>query len=336
MQNYIYDNSWTQELEDLIGVDKAKPLIMEMFYKHGLRAYDVISTKDVAYDKNDEMIEVFQHKYMMTLDGLPYCQVYVNELRDGKLQYCFYSPFFEKERGRDRDDKRTVRASKISGLMRMLEKYKCVQDDPLEVFGKGTFNYAVSSTVSELTKGARGNRSSLHSTEQFEILNAYMTGNKLPTDKHEKYKKVFDIWHEEVETERHAVAKAQSLYGNEFYVIAESKAKGICIGKAKVIFKSTDSIMDTNVEITDGFQRVASLDELTDIDDVKSFITMYKVYMESQTDKAYRIKQMPEGKIIVSDSGYFPDMEYYSTSANYSVSNFSMNVLILPIGTSTN
>ena len=336
MRNYIYDNSWTQEIEDLIEVDKAKPLIMEMFYKHGLRAYDVISTKGVTYDKDDEMIEVFQHKYMMTLDGLPYCQVYVEELRDNKIQYCFYSPFFEKERGRDRDDKRTVRASKISGLMRMLEKYKCVQDDPLEVFGKGTFHYAVSSTVSELTKGARGNRSSLHSTEQFEILNAYMTGNKLPTDKHEKYKKVFDIWHEEVETERHAVAKAQSLYGNEFYVIAESKAKGICIGKAKITFKSYDSIMDTNVEITDGFQRVTSLDELTDIDDVKSFMTMYKVYMESQTDKAYRIKQMPEGKLIVADSGYFPDMEYYSTSANYSVSNFSMNVLILPIGATTN
>jgi hypothetical protein len=119
-------------------------------------------------------------------------------------------------------------------------------------------------------------------------------------------------------------------------VIAESKAKGICIGKAKITFKSYDSIMDTNVEITDGFQRVTSLDELTDIDDVKSFMTMYKVYMESQTDKAYRIKQMPEGKLIVADSGYFPDMEYYSTSANYSVSNFSMNVLILPIGATTN
>lgn len=339
MRNYIYDNSWTQELEDLIEADKAKPLIMEMFYKHGLRAYDVVSTKDVAYDKDDEMIEVFQHKYMMTLDGLPYCQVFVEEVgKVGKnmVQYCFYSPFFEKGRGRDRDDKRTVRASKISGLMRMLEKYKCVQDDPLEVFGTGTFNYAVSSTVSELTKGARGNRSSLHSTEQFEILNAYMTGNKLPTDKQEKYKKVFDIWHEEVETERHAVAKAQSLYGSEFYVLAESKAKGICIGKAKINFKSEDSITDMKVEITDGFQRVASLDELTDIDDVKSFMTMYKVYMESQMDKAYRIKQMPEGKLIVSDSGYSPDMEYYCTSANYSVPNFSMNVLVLPIGTSTN
>ena len=336
MRNYIYDNSWTQELEDLIEVDKAKPLIMEMFYKHGLRAYDVISTKGLTYDKDDEMIEYIHHKYMMTLDGLPYCQVYVDELRDGKLQYCFYSPFFEKERGRDRDDKRTVRASKISGLMRMLEKYKCVQDDPLEVIGVGTFNYAVSSTVSELTKGSRGNRSSLQSTEQFEILNAYMTGNKLPTDKHEKYKKVFDIWHEEVETERRAVAKAQSLYGNEFYVLAESKAKGICIAKAKFTFKSEDSIMESKVEITDGFQRVASLDELTDIDDVKSFMTMYKVYMESQPDKAYRIKQMPEGKLIVADSGYFPDMEYYCTSANYSVSNFSMNVLILPIGASSN
>jgi len=329
MKNYIYDNSWTQELEDLIEADKAKPLIMEMFYKHALRVYDVISVKDVKYDKDDNAIEYYQHKYMMTLDGLPYCQVYVENIVNDKIQYCFYSPYFEKERGRDRDDRRTVRASKISGLMRMLDKYECVQDDPLKIIDAGVFRYAVSSTLSELTKTIRESNRRLNSKQQFEILNAYMTGVKLPIDKHDTYNKMFDIWAKEVETERHATEKVRELYGNEFYVLIESSAKGICLGKAKVTFPSGDDIELTEgkVEITDGFQRVLSLDEINNIDDLKSFITMYKVCLESHK---------PEDKLIVAGNGYFSDLEFYTTSSHYNVPNFNMRVLVVPIGATTN
>ena len=325
MKNYIYGNSWTQELEDLIEVDKAKPLIMEMFYKHGLRAYEVITT-------NGEMVGCFKHKYMLTLDGLPYCQVYVEELRDNKVQYCFFSPYFEKARGRDLSDKRTIRASKISGLMRMLDKYKCVVDDPIKIIGQNTLGQALSSAFAELMKGSKGYRRSFLPSEQFDVLQAYMTGTKLPIHEHEDIKNMFDMWCKEVETERHALEKVQTLYGsNEFYVLAETEANGICIGKAKFTFKAPDSIRDNTLEITDSFQRVASIHDLEGIDDLKSFMVMYKIYTESREDMKYRISRKPKDKLIVPDSGYIKDMECYASSVNYSVSNFSMNVLIVCI-----
>lgn len=334
MQNYIYDNSWTQELEDLIEKDLAKPLIMEMFYKHGLRAYDVVSTKGIAlHGDEDEMIEVTNHKYMMTLDGLPYCQVFVERVGKDKVQYCFYSPYFEKERGRDKNDKRTVRASKISGLMRMLEKYKCVKDDPLDVIGRDSITYAVSSTVNEAMRDVKNNSRYFGPKEQYAVLNAYMTGTKLPTNKHEEIKKVFDIWYKEVETERHANEKARLLYGNEFYVLAETKSHGICIGKAKINFKTDEVLMDRDVEVTDGFQRVASLDDLDDIDDLKPILTMYKVYMEGHPDYNRRIR---EGKVLITMNGYQPDLNVYGSSANYSAGEFAMNIMIVPIEATTN
>lgn len=334
MKNYIYDNAWTQELEDLIEADLAKPLIMEMFYKHGLRAYDVTPIKTYEFNEETESSETkLNYKYMMTLDGLPYCQVYAVKVGKDKLQYCYYSPYFEKERGADRDDKRTVRASKISGLMRMLEKYKCVKDDPLDIIGKDTITYAVSSTVNELMREVKNNSRHFGVKEQYAVLNAYMTGNKLPTDKHEEIKKLFDIWHKEVETERHANEKVKSLYGNEFYILAESKSAGICIGKAKINFKTDEVLMDREVEVTDGFQRVASLDELNDIDDLRPLLTMYKVYIEGHPDLSRRVR---EGKVITSMNAYLPDLEIFGTSSNYSAGDFAMNILIVPIGATTN
>lgn len=335
MQNYIYDNSWSQELEDLIEKDLAKPLIMEMFYKHGLRAYDVTEFKSYEFDEEENHTEtITSHKYMMTLDGLPYCQVFVERVGKGKVQYCFYSPYFEKERGRDKTDKRTVRASKISGLMRMLEKYKCVQDDPLDVIGRDAITYAVSSTMNEGMREVRNlSNRDFRSKDQYAVLNAYMTGTKLPTDKHEEMKKVFDNWYKEVETERHAIEKVKSLYGNEFYVLAESKSAGICIGKAKINFKTDEISMDREVEVTDGFQRVTSLDELNGIDDLRALLTMYKVYIEGHPDYSRRMR---ENKMLVSLNGYISDLEVYTTSTNYSAGEFAMNILMVPIATSTN
>jgi hypothetical protein len=333
MQNYIYDNSWSQELEDLIEKDLAKPLIMEMFYKHGLRVYDVTEFKPYEPFNEDTGSETnYNYKYMMTLDGLPYCQVFVEKVGKDKVQYCFYSPYFEKERGKDKTDKRTVRASKISGLMRMLEKYKCVKDDPLDVIGREAITYAVTSTVNDAMREVKNNSRYFGAKEQYAVLNAYMTGTKLPTNKHEEIKKVFDIWHKEVETERHANEKARSLYGNEFYILAESKSHGICIGKAKINFKTDEVLMDRDVEVTDGFQRVASLDDLDDIDDLKPILTMYKVYMEGHPDYSRRIR---EGKVLVSTTGYNPDLEVYGASANYSAGEFAMNILMIPIGATT-
>ena len=37
MKNYIYDRMWSQELEDAIEQDKVKPLIMELYYKYGMK-----------------------------------------------------------------------------------------------------------------------------------------------------------------------------------------------------------------------------------------------------------------------------------------------------------
>ena len=332
MKNYIYDNMWTQELEDMIENDKAKPLIMEMFYKHGFRVYDAKAYTDwnqtyAELKEEDYTQERRTNKFMLTLDGLPYCQVYVDEVAQGKIEYCFYSPYFEKERGKDSIDKKTIRSAKISGLMRMLEKYNCVQDSPEKIITSDNMHYIPSAVASHLIRNSGLPSKPIHSqSQQYEVLEAYMTGKQLTVEKEDELKKLFDIWAKEVETERHAVSKVQLMFGNEFYLVVETGSDGICYGKLKFNFDK-DSVRGANYEVTDSFQRVKSMDDVDD--ELKSALTMYKIWSESNVPEHYRTK----GQIICSDTGYIKDLEMVVTSGRYGSDVFSMRLLAIPLET---
>lgn len=326
MKNYIYESMWTQELEDLIENDKAKPLIMEMFYKHGFRVYQVI--KQSVGGLNDD--ERFINKFMLTLDGLPYCQVYVDNMTDN-TNYCFCSPFYEKERGRDRMDKSTIQSSKISGLMRMLDKYKCVVDTPERVIGTDAIYYIPATVERELLKDEPRGKPDCTNTEQYEVLKAYMTSTKLPEDKHTAMKNMFDKWTKTMETERHAVEKVQSMFGKDFYILGETSCEGICVGKARIMYKDSTSLRNVPYEITDSFQRVKSLDELEGHDDLKAAVVMYKVWMESNLSPHYQIKN----KTLCNEIGYINELDVVSsgTHRGYMFEPFNINLLAIPIET---
>jgi hypothetical protein len=332
MKNYIYDAMWTQELEDTIENDKARPLIMEMFYKHGLRAYevDVVTKWGQSYSElNEEAYqgEIRINRFMLTLDGLPYCQVYVEEVTKGKTDYCFYSPYFEKERGRDRQDKRTIRSAKISGLMRMLDKYKCVQDSPEKVLGQDPMWYIPATTSSLIRRMTKvPDRPAFPQEQQYEVLKAYMTGDKLTMEKQDEYKKLLDIWTQQVQTEQHTVNKVRSMFGNDFYLVIETPSEGICYGKAKFNFEG-DGLKQSSYEITDSFQRVKSLDDVDDI--LKTALTMFKVWEESNTPSHYKVKD----KLLSLNTGYIPDLEMVLATGNHSRDNFGMNFLAIPMET---
>ena len=332
MKNYIYDNMWTQELEDTIENDKAKPLIMEMFYKHGFRVYDAEAYTNWGQSYAELKEEFYNqekriNKFMLTLDGLPYCQVYVDEVAQGKTEYCFYSPYFEKERGRDQQDKRTVRSAKISGLMRMLEKYGCVQDSPEKIITSDSMHFIPSSVGTHIIRNSGLPSKPIHSQlQQYEVLEAYMTGKRFTVEKDDELKKLFDIWAKEVETERHAVSKVQLMFGNEFYLVIETGGDGICYGKIKFNFDK-DSIRGATYEVTDSFQRVKSIDDVDD--EIKPALTMYKIWSESNVPEHYQNK----GKIISNDTGYIKDLEMVVTAGRYGSDDFSMRFLAIPLET---
>jgi hypothetical protein len=137
MKPYIFAECYDEALENLIENDRAKPLIEEMFYQYGLKVMHSIPLlrvkygKDVTYVSNFELatsVDVISHAFILTLDGLPYCAVYVADL--DKPTYCYYSLFYHKDRAKyGNDDRGTLRSIHIDSLLKNIDKNKAMPCD---------------------------------------------------------------------------------------------------------------------------------------------------------------------------------------------------------------
>ena len=334
MKNYIYEPMWTQDLEDMIEADKARPLIMEMFYKYGLRVYAVTSSATMLewIEGEEKKVTKSRLRYMMTLDGLPYCQVYANEHSDGKVDYCFYSPYFEKQRGRDRNDKRTIRASKISGLMRMLDKYSCVMDSPERVLEPSSIKNAGGNMYYRISENTRHNPvPNIDKDNVMLLAKAYFNGEKLKPEANQQIKEWFDKRTEWEHTERQSSDRVKSTLGNEFYILAESYQDfGICIGKGRLNFTG-ESVRDAEFEVTDSFQRVPNISDYSNYDELKAPLTMYKIYMEDKYPSQMQLLSNINKIISNYGGGYSEDLNMLNLNMGSNSDSFSMSILVIPV-----
>jgi hypothetical protein len=219
--------------------------------------------------------------------------------------------------------------------MRILDKYKCVVDTPEAVLGTDAAYYIPNIAHQVFLREGEGkgyiSKPDFSAIQQYEVLNAYMTGTKLTVEKEAEFKNIFDIWTKSVETERHANDKVRLMYGNDFYILAETVGEGICVGKGRFRYEEyADKLMrNPPFEITDSFQRVRTLDELEGCDDLKAMITMYKVWRDSNTPAHY----ITDSMIISRDTEYIKDLDIVNSSVNrgYQFEPFNIRLLAIPI-----
>ena len=182
MKNQIYQNCYSQELENLIASSPVLPLINELFYKYGLKVFQATSIKDFykhEYRTRIEETPLHDTGFYMTLDGLPYCLAYVESNDDGELTYCFKTMNYIKERGRDDDDKRTLRSKKISSLIKSIDTKKGIT--PLEDFLGVDECQELRRTLENTIRGDSYKRNNLDSDLIHNVLKAFMS--KMSLDK---------------------------------------------------------------------------------------------------------------------------------------------------------
>jgi hypothetical protein len=100
-------------------VSAVKPLVMELNYKYGL----VIISE---HPRNDS--ETRKSFVMGYPSGVAVGEAYIADCGDHK-EFCFYTPHYEKERGRNNDDRHTFRSKKISTLMNALRTKDAVASE---------------------------------------------------------------------------------------------------------------------------------------------------------------------------------------------------------------
>jgi hypothetical protein len=307
MKRYIYEACWTQELEDEIkSTPNTKSLIEEMYYRFGLKVYE--KAKGLGATKS----------FLMTLDGLPYCEVFTEMSWNAKkeadeLTYCYYSQYYSKARGKDENDKHTLRSTKLSKLMTTLEKNNAIMPDHTHLL---TTDLLTDTMMAVKRKDIKTYKSmyDLEDTSKLQLLLEHAV-NKVPLEGEtlKGFQVILDKWIKTDHDDKQAKDKMMSMFGNEFYVIAETQEAGYAIASAKVTeFNNKES----KYELIKPFQRVMSLDDYEHIDDIRAVLTMYKLFLEGQ-DKHRFHALSPLTREYYEDINVFTTYQQYPAGSSY-------------------
>lgn len=314
MKSYMYEPMWTQQMEDVIErgyLSQTKSLIEEMFYKYGLKVYDLDERSERAY---------------MTLDGLPYCDVGAEYNSEGGITYFYHSVFYAKERGRSSEDRQTFYSNKLSSLMKVLEKKKAVAASTEEAL---CFNLS-GSIINQLERNIKNTNKSaweMDTNHMHELLKAYFGEIDRTSVSQESIvhcKSVLDQYNKADDNKRQRQERIDSFVGNGMYVIGRDAGDGYIVGKISV---GKDSNRTTTV-VEDAFHRVRSLEESPLISNLSGAIPMIKVYFEQRSGEFSFRGDEGSFKLPVTDR-YFEDIDVCTTYKT-SVSRYTQIWMAIP------
>ena len=275
---YILDGFESEELEQSLKASDVFPLIRDICHKFGLK---------VICETPTSVGMAFQ---LCLPNGMAVGKAFTRMNDDKKLEYCYRTPYYRKERGRSDEDKETLHSTKVSSLMATLSRVKAIPSVD-EMIGKKMTKLSSAREIMERAMGsAHKSTSELQADEIQALLCAFLgespNGNHITIDTI-KCKRVLDKY---VEADRVAVKKLEEVnrfFSNTFYMIGADQFGHFIVGKVKVVG-------DKQYEIVEQFKRYK---DITERDDLISVMTMTKLSYE--------------GRNVRMQNGYIPAADMY-------------------------
>jgi len=279
MSRYILAGFESEELEQVLKAANAFPLVREMCHKFGVK---VLAEAELGGGR-----QAFQ---MCLPNGMAIGKAYVQLNADNKLEYCYRTPYYKKERGSSDEDKQTLRSTKVSSLMATLNRVGAVIDIP-KLLDKKMSKLSDAKDIMEKAMGsAYKSTSELFPDEIQALLCSFLgespSGNHVAIDTL-KCKKVLDKYNEADRVRLKKLEEVGRFFHNPFYMIGADSFGHFIVGKVKVIGEK-------QYEIVEQFKRYA---DITERDDLIPVMTMTKL--------AY------EGKGHRMQNGYIPATDMY-------------------------
>jgi hypothetical protein len=275
MSRYILKGFESEELEQTIKDSRVYPLIRDLCFKFGLK---VLAESDLTGK------QAFQ---LCLTNGMAVGKAFTRTNDEGKLEYCYRTPYYKKERGSSNDDKETLRSTKVSSLMATIGRVKAIPSvDKMIEKKMGKLSDAV-----EIMQQQMGNHNKatyeLSADEIHALLCAVLgetpSGNHLTIDAI-KCKKVLDKYNEADRVRVKKLEEVDRFFRNPFYMIGADLFGHFIVGKVKVTGEK-------QYEIVEPFSRYK---DITERDDLIPVMTMTKLTYEDK----YR---MQNGYIPVAD-----------------------------------
>jgi hypothetical protein len=279
MSRYILAGFESEELEQVLKAANAFPLIREMCHKFGVKVLDECELGGGR--------QAFQ---LCLPNGMAIGKAYAQLNADNKLEYCYRTPYYKKERGSSDEDKQTLRSTKVSSLMATLNRVGAVIDTT-KLLDKKMNKLSDAKDIMEKAMGTSYKSSSEFAANEIQaLLCAFLgetpNGNHLTIDTL-KCKKVLDKYNEADRVASKKLEEVDRFFHNPFYMIGADSFGHFIVGKVKVIGEK-------QYEIVEQFKRYA---DITERDDLIPVMTMTKLAYEG---KGHRLQ-----------NGYIPAADMY-------------------------
>lgn len=297
MSRYLLneDIAWETMLES----DPVFPLVRELSFKYGLKVFNI------HQDNCD------RNFYMSFANGFPVCKVWAYKDSSG-VKYCYRSPHYQKERGRDSADRETLHSLKLSTLMGTIKKNKVIptmESATMQV--KRMWDTAIGQRL-----GTLGNDSKDTYGVTPEMAHALMRSYLGESPSTPNYildrdicKKLLDKYEraDKIKEEKQELVK--SAYHNPFYVVGADSNHDLLVAKVKrVLVDEPNSNRKTvDFEFVQDFKRVKNLEEFPE---VLPITVMFKASTEGNFREVF-------GGFIPRTDCYYSDLEVSTISHTY-------------------
>jgi len=279
MSRYILAGFESEELEQSLRASPVFPLVREMCHKFGLK---VLAEVDIGGGRQS-----FQ---LCHTNGMAVGKAFTRTNDDSKLEYCYRTPYYRKDRGRSNEDKTTLHSTKVSSLIATLSRVKAIPS-VTDMLDKKMSKLSSAKDIMEKAMGSTYKSTSELQADEIQallcaVLGETPNGNHITIDTI-KCKKVLDKYNEADRIRVKKLEEVGRFFCNPFYMIGADQFGHFIVGKVKIAGEN-------QYEIIEQFKRYK---DITERDDLIPIMTMTKL--------AY------EGKGAHMQNGYIPTADMY-------------------------
>ena len=302
-----------------IATSECKLLVREICFKYDLKVMCTVERREAVDNK----------AFLLVRDGWnPIGEVYSRILRDndGKefTEYSFYSHYYEKARGKNTDDRHTLRSKKVSSLMTTIKKMKAIPSDAVATMRKHTLQWGQNISHYEGSLGLERKAVSdagFHASD-LQAMMEYVIGESPNTNMtaaiQDKCKIALDKYKEIDKLNASTRQELSRLFDTAFYVVGASHTNQLVVGIARCTNTlSAQSRSQYNFEMIKPVKLVENLEEFPEL---LSVVTMWKIQREGKENNRKMLAGiLPAGTTEVNkELDLVIDYEYGNTDYHFS------------------
>lgn len=264
-----------------IATNDAKTLIRELCFQHNLKVLCSIKRMGAVGGKS----------FLLVRDGwCPIGEVFTEIKRDddGKeyTEYCYYTTYYEKARGRSTDDRHTLRSKKASTLVSTIKKVKAVPDPKISN-GMHMARWSDNIRMYENKLGIRRKDADEFKAHELQVMMEYVLGESPNTNMtaeiQNKCKLVLDKYKEVDKMNAHTRDEVDRVFGKPFYAVGVNYIDQIVVGVVKCINTTLPPYQGRHdFEIVTPFKTVDNLEEFPEL---VAVTTMWKAQRDDEGKK---------------------------------------------------